>query len=72
MLRAASIGMGWWSDELADASQGKSDAIRIVTCFTRSAERRAAFAEKYGTAQHESYEAVRHSGPRAGIQSPAL
>ena len=58
MLRAASIGMGWWSDELADAAQGKSDAIRIVTCFTRSAERRAAFAEKYGTAQHESYEAV--------------
>ena len=58
MLRAASIGMGWWSDELADASQGKSDAIRIVTCFTRSAEKRAAFAAKYGTAQHESYEAV--------------
>ena len=58
MLRAASIGMGWWSDELADAAQGKSDAIRIVTCFTRSEERRAAFAAKYGTAQHDSYEAV--------------
>ena len=58
MLRAASIGMGWWSDELADAVQGKSDAIRIETCFTRSAKKRAAFAEKYGTAQHESYEAV--------------
>ena len=58
MLRAASIGMGWWSDELADAAQGKSDAIRIVTCFTRSEEKRAAFAAKYGTAQHDSYEAV--------------
>ena len=58
MLRAASIGMGWWSDELADAAQGKSDGIRIVTCFTRSEEKRAAFAEKYGTAQHDSYEAV--------------
>ena len=58
MLRAASIGMGWWSDELADAAQGKSDAIRIVTCFSRSEVRRAAFAQKYGTAQHESYEAV--------------
>ena len=58
MLRAASIGMGWWSDELADAVQGKSAAIRIVTCFTRSAEKRAAFAEKYGTTRHESYEAV--------------
>ena len=58
MLRAASIGMGWWSDELADAVQGKSDAIRIATCFTRSPEKRAAFAAKYGTQTHESYEAV--------------
>lgn len=58
MLRCASIGMGWWSDELADAVQGKSDAIRIVTCFTRSAEKRAAFAEKYRTETHDSYEAV--------------
>ncbi len=58
MLRAASIGMGWWSDELADAVQGKSEAIRIVTCFTRSAEKRSAFAEKYSTAMHDSYEAV--------------
>ena len=58
MLRCASIGMGWWSDELADAVQGKSDAIRIATCFTRSPEKRAAFAAKYGTQTHESYEAV--------------
>ena len=58
MLRAASIGMGWWSDELADAVQGKSAALRIVTCFTRSAEKRAAFAEKYGTAMHDSYAGV--------------
>ena len=58
MLRCASIGMGWWSDELADAIQGKSDAIRIVTCFTRSAEKRAAFAAKYGTGTHDSYEAA--------------
>lgn len=62
MLRCASIGMGWWSDELADAVHGKSDAIRIVTCFTRSAEKRAAFAEKYGTGTHESYEAVLADG----------
>ncbi|MCY4480615.1 MAG: Gfo/Idh/MocA family oxidoreductase [Rhodospirillales bacterium] len=58
MLRAASIGMGWWSDELADAVQGKSDAIRIVTCFTRSEEKRAAFAKRYDTVAHDSYEAV--------------
>ena len=43
MLRAASIGLGWWSDELAGAVQGKSDAIRIVSCTSRTAEKRAAF-----------------------------
>lgn len=58
MLRAASIGLGWWSDELAGAVQGKSDALEIVSCTSRSAEKRAAFAEKFGAAQHESYEAV--------------
>ena len=58
MLRAASIGLGWWSDELAGAIQGKSDQLRIVTCHSRSPEKRAAFAAKFGTAQHESYDAV--------------
>ncbi len=58
MLRAASIGLGWWSDELAQAVQGKSDAIRIVSCYSRSADKRAAFAAKYETGQHDSYEAV--------------
>ena len=47
MLRAASIGLGWWSDELAGAVQGKSDKIEIVSCFSRSADKRAAFAEKF-------------------------
>ncbi len=28
MIRAACIGLGWWSDELAAAVQGKSDAIK--------------------------------------------
>jgi len=58
MLRAASIGLGWWSDELAQAVQGRSEAVRIVTCFSRSVDKRAAFAEKFSTGQHESYEAV--------------
>ena len=58
MLRAASIGLGWWSDELAGAIQGRSERIGIVTCYSRSPEKRAAFADKFGTAQHESYAAV--------------
>jgi predicted dehydrogenase len=58
MLRAASIGLGWWSDELARAVQGTSDRIGIVTCHSRSLEKRAAFADKFRTAQQDSYEAV--------------
>ncbi len=58
MLRAASIGLGWWSDELAAAIQGRSERIGIVSCFSRGADRRAAFAEKFGTGQHDSYDAV--------------
>ncbi len=62
MLRAASIGLGWWSDELAQAVQraarDRSEAIRVATCYSRTAEKRAAFAEKFGAGQHDSYEAV--------------
>ena len=56
-VRAASLGMGWWSDVLADAIQ-RSDNIEIAACFTRSPEKRAAFAEKYGCKSAESYEEI--------------
>ncbi|MCP4330878.1 MAG: Gfo/Idh/MocA family oxidoreductase [Alphaproteobacteria bacterium] len=58
MLRAASVGIGWWSNELAASVQGDSDKIRIVTCHSRSAERRQDFAKKFDTGNHETYEAV--------------
>ncbi|MBV9348589.1 MAG: Gfo/Idh/MocA family oxidoreductase, partial [Pseudolabrys sp.] len=56
-LRVAVLGIGWWSDVLADACK-RSDKFEIVTCFTRSADKRAAFAKKYGCAQAQSYEAI--------------
>ena len=56
-LRAASLGMGWWPDVLADAVQ-KTDKIEIAACFTRSEEKRAAFAEKYGCEAAASYEEI--------------
>jgi len=58
VLRAASVGLGWWSDELAGSVQGKSDAIRVVACFSRSAEKRTAFARKFDTRAHESFDAL--------------
>jgi predicted dehydrogenase len=60
-LRVACLGMGWWSDVLADAIQ-RSGKIKIVTCYTRSAEKRAAFAKKYACAAAPSYEAVLADG----------
>ena len=45
-FRVACIGMGWWSDVLADAIK-RSNKIEIAACYTRSADKRAAFAAKY-------------------------
>lgn len=56
-LRVASLGMGWWSDVLADAIQ-RSGKLKIVSCYTRSDEKRAAFAAKYGCRQAASYEEI--------------
>jgi predicted dehydrogenase len=56
-LRVACIGMGWWSDVLADAIK-RSGKIEIVSCFTRSPDKRAAFAKKYNCRAAESYEAI--------------
>lgn len=49
--------MGWWSDVLADAMQ-RSGKLQIAACFTRSAEKRAAFAAKYRCRAAPSYEAI--------------
>ncbi len=56
-LRVACIGMGWWSDVLADAIK-RSGKIEIVSCFTRSGDKRAAFAKKYRCRPAASYEAM--------------
>jgi predicted dehydrogenase len=56
-LRVAALGMGWWSDVLADAAK-RSGTIEIVACFSRSQDKRRAFAAKYGCRAAESYEAI--------------
>ncbi len=58
MLRAAAIGLGWWADELTQAVQGKSENIRVTACYSRTAENRARFCERFGALAHESYQAV--------------
>ncbi len=56
-VRVAALGMGWWSDVLADAVK-RSNSIEIVACYTRSDDKRKAFAAKYGCAAAASYEEI--------------
>ena len=56
-LRVASVGIGWWSDVLADAIK-RSSALDIVACYSRSEDKRAKFAAKYGCRAARSYEEI--------------
>jgi len=65
-LRVAVLGMGWWSDVLSDAIK-RSNAFEIVACFTRSEDKRQAFARKYGCLAAASYEEILNDRSIAGI-----
>ena len=56
-LRVACVGIGWWSDVLADAIQ-RSGRLEIRSCYTRSEDKRKSFAAKYRCRPAESYEAI--------------
>jgi len=49
--------MGWWSDVLADAMK-RSGRLKIVACYSRSGEKRQAFAAKYGCRAAPGYQAL--------------
>ena len=54
-MKVGCIGMGWWSDVLADAIQ-RSGKLTIAACYSRSQEKREKFAAKYGCVAARSYE----------------
>jgi predicted dehydrogenase len=56
-INVACLGMGWWSDVLADAIK-RSDKLKIVSCYTRTEQKRQTFAAKYGCKSAPSYEAI--------------
>jgi predicted dehydrogenase len=49
--------MGWWSDVLADAMK-RSTQFEIAACYTRSDEKRKAFASKYGCKPAASFDEI--------------
>jgi predicted dehydrogenase len=56
-MKVACLGMGWWSDVLADAIQ-RSGKLTIAACYSRSEEKRQKFAGKYGCQAARSYEEI--------------
>jgi predicted dehydrogenase len=46
-VRLASLGLGWWGSELADAV-ARTGRAQIVSCFARNADGRNQFAAKHG------------------------
>ncbi len=65
-MKVASIGLGWWSDVLADAVK-RSGKLQILSCFSRSREKRAAFAKKYGCKAASSYDEILEDKSIQGI-----
>jgi predicted dehydrogenase len=57
MVGLAIVGIGSWSGVIADAV-ARSKKAKLVTCFTRTPEKRAAYSKKYGCDQEKSYEDV--------------
>jgi predicted dehydrogenase len=56
-MKVACIGMGWWSDVLADAIK-RSGKLAIASCFSRSQDKREKFAARYGCRAAHSYEEI--------------
>ena len=56
-INVACLGMGWWSDVLADAIV-RSGKLKITSCYTRSEDKRAVFAKKYNCTAASSYAAI--------------
>jgi predicted dehydrogenase len=60
-VRVACLGMGWWSDVLADAIK-RSGKLTIATCYSRSQDKKDKFAAKYGCRAAATYEEMLADG----------
>ncbi len=54
-VRAACVGIGRWSEVIAQAA-ARGGKVKVVSCYTRSASKRAAFAQKFGCDQAATLE----------------
>jgi predicted dehydrogenase len=56
-VRVACLGMGWWSDVLADAIE-RSGKMTIAACYSRTVEKKLTFSKKYNCTAADSYEEI--------------
>jgi predicted dehydrogenase len=56
-VRVGLVGIGSWSGVIADSVQ-QSEKIELVTCFSRTAEKRLEYGRRYGCDQEKSYEDI--------------
>lgn len=56
-FNVAIVGLGRWGNMLAGIIRDTSE-LRLLSCCSRAPEKRAAFSEKFGCGQEESYEAL--------------
>ncbi len=83
-VKVGIVGIGWWSDVLAGAV-AESDTLELRACYTRSADKAAAFAAKFDCEAVKSYDAMLalsdldgvilttpNSAHRAGAEAAAL
>jgi predicted dehydrogenase len=56
-VRVAFVGLGWWSDMLADAAKA-SERITIAASMSRSADKRDAFIKKFGGVAKDTFDGV--------------
>ncbi len=55
VVRLGIVGIGSWSGVIADGV-ARSKKAKLVTCFTRTPEKREAYVKKYGCEQEKSFE----------------
>jgi len=54
-VRVASMGLGRWANVLADAAL-RGGKIRLVSCFSRTPEKRREFSRRYGTREAAAFD----------------
>lgn len=56
-VRMAFVGVGWWSNMLAEAAS-RSERIKVAACCSRSEDKTAAFVQRFGGVARRAYEDI--------------